>query len=65
MIIPALIVLCVSLYIMYYIRNRQEERRADRRERLQEKQEQLMESIRGKKEENTGDSIQHTEDRIG
>lgn len=50
MIFLTLIVLAGSMYILYYIRNRQEERLFNRRDRLQEKQEELFESLRAKKE---------------
>lgn len=45
----------IMLVFFNYLRNKQIEREADRRERLQEKQEQLMESLRAKKakEQNT------------
>lgn len=49
------------LVILPYLKNKQANREMDRRERLQEKQEQLMESLRGKKEENAEDRIQKTE----
>ncbi|MBO9561826.1 MAG: hypothetical protein J7621_03595 [Niastella sp.] len=47
----------IMLVFFNYLRNKQIEREADRRERLQEKQEQLMESLRARKvkEENTED----------
>lgn len=45
------------LVILPYLKNKQADREWDRRERLQEKQEQLMESLRAKKEENTESGI--------
>lgn len=60
MIFLTLIVLAGSMYILYYIRNRQEERLFNRRDRLQEKQEELFESLRVKKE--AKEDQEHPED---
>jgi len=49
------------LVILPYLKNKQADREWDRRERLQEKQEQLMESLRAKKEENTESGMQNPE----
>jgi hypothetical protein len=57
MILLALLGLAISYGIMMYVRNKQRNRIAHRRERFEEKQEELLESLRRKKEEensNTG-----------
>lgn len=57
-------VLGMMLVLFNYLKNKQIEREENRRERLQEKQEQLIESLRGRKEEedkNTEDRKQQTE----
>lgn len=46
----------VMLVIFNYLKNKQMDREADRRGRLHEKQEELMESIRGKKREENPES---------
>ena len=51
MILLALFGLAMSYGIMMYVRNKQRNRMAHRRERFEEKQEELLESLRKKKEE--------------
>lgn len=55
----------IMLVIFNYLKNKRMDREADRRGRLHEKQEQLLESLRGRKAENTEDRIQNTEEKAG
>lgn len=51
MILLALLVLALSYGVMLYLRNKQRNRMAHRRERFEEKQEELLETLRKRKEE--------------
>jgi hypothetical protein len=42
---------CLSVGVFIYIKHKQSEREAQRRERMEEKQEQLMEILRKRKSE--------------
>jgi uncharacterized protein YneF (UPF0154 family) len=51
MILYVLLLVCVALGVFIYIKHKQTEREIHKRERLEEKQEQLMEILRKRKEE--------------
>ncbi len=51
MIVGMIVIVLLAIMLFAYVKNRQENRKTERRERLLQKQEELLESLRKEKEE--------------